>query len=322
MSATEKIVKYLLVRIIFYSGLPMILREFIQRRRVTILVFHDPHPAAASGYFNWLSRHYNIISLDQYLSAHARDVGASLPPKALVITLDDGHIENYKLLQLVKQYKIPLTIFLCSGIVNTNRHYWFRYAGLPATSESLKMISEDDRLRVLYQLGFYPEKEFPYPHALNREQIMEMQEYISFQGHTIFDPCLPGCSDQKSLEEIEQSKKQLERDFNLSINALAYPNGEYTSREVQFAQQAGYRCAVTISHGFNNGNTDLYRLRRLSVGDSDSIELLAIKASGIWAFLKYVVNKFTRRQDSIKLKLLIALEPISVEAYNPFAAIF
>ena len=300
MSAAREIAKNLLIRIIFYSGLPVIVREFIQKKKVAILLLHDPNAAIASGHFEWLARHYNIISLDQYLTARSTDAGASLPPKSLIITLDDGHIENYRLLPLLKHYKIPLTIFLCSGIVNTNRHFWFNHAGVPATSDSFKAISDDDRLRVLYQLGFDPEREFSYPQALNREQIMEMKDYVNFQGHTVFHPCLPECSDQKSMDEIEQSKKQLEREFNLSVNALAYPNGEYTDREIQFAKKAGYSCAVTTTPGFNNAKTDLFRLRRLSVGDKDDIKLLALKASGIWGYLKSVLDRVQRGHAGIK----------------------
>ena len=300
MSSFKKTVKKILVWMLFYSGLPFIFREFIQKKKITILVLHDPDVAIGSGYFVWLSRHYNIISLDKYLSTRVRGFTTRLPPKSLIITLDDGHIGNYKLLPLVKQYNIPLTIFLCSGIINTSRHYWFRFSGLPSSSESLKVIANHDRLRILSESGFYPEKEFAYPQALNRNQILEMKEYINFQTHTIFHPCLPQCSDEESLIEIEQSKRELEQKFNLSINALAYPNGDYSERDIQFAQKTGYFCGLTVGHGFNDGKTDLFKLRRLSVSDRDSMRLLAIKASGIWAFLKYVLGKLTGIKESIK----------------------
>lgn len=304
MLAATSVLKSIIVNMLFYSGLPAFIREFVQKNKVTILVLHDPRAAIASSYFAWLARHYNIISLDQYIAVRTGQNASRLPPKSLIITLDDGHIENYKLLDLAKKYNIPLTIFLCSGLVNTNRHYWFKFAGIPSTSETFKAISDLDRLRVLHQLGFHPEKEFAYPQALSRSQIIEMKEYINFQGHTVFHPCLPGCNDQTSQFEIEQSKKQLEDEFDLSINALAYPNGEYTEREIQFAQKAGYTCAVTLEHGFNDHKTDLFKLRRLSVGDKDSIKLLAIKAAGIWSFFKYIGSTLLRIKDNTKWKVI------------------
>jgi peptidoglycan/xylan/chitin deacetylase (PgdA/CDA1 family) len=284
---------------------------------VTILVLHDPKADFASRYFEWLSRHYNIIGLDQYLAFRGKQGTGRLPPKSLIITLDDGHIQNYDLLPLVKKFNIPLTIFLCSGIVNTNRHFWFRFSGLPSSSESLKLISDRDRLRVLEQVGFVPEKEFAYPQALNKHQITVMKDYINFQGHTVFHPCLPRCCDTDAMREIEQSKNQLEQEYNFSINALAYPNGDYTDREIQFAQKAGYSCAVTVSHGYNDDKTDLFRLNRLYVGDADSTKLLAVRASGVWAFLKHILSYLVRSKNRIKLKLFLVLEAIPAEVSNP-----
>lgn len=321
MPTARKVLKKILIRVLFYSGLPVIARELIQRRKVTILVLHDPKADFASRYFEWLSRHYNIIGLDQYLAFRKKDVAIRLPPKSLIITLDDGHVQNYNLLPLAKKFNIPLTIFLCSGIVNTNRHYWFRFSRLPSSSESLKLISDEDRLRVLGQVGFYPEKEFAFPQALNKAQITEMKDYINFQGHTVFHPCLPRCCDTSSMREIELSKKQLEQEYNFSINALAYPNGDYTEREIQFAEKAGYSCAVTVSHGYNDDKTDLFRLNRLYVGDGDSIKLLAVRASGVWAFLKYILSTLARSKDLVKWRLFLLLETVPAAVNNP-AGIF
>lgn len=312
MTSAKKIVKKVLIQALYYSGLPFVFRECFQKNKVTMLVLHKPNASIASRQFEWLSRHYNIISLNQYLAARTNGTTRRLPPKSLIITLDDGHIENFELLPLLKQYKITLTIFLCSGIINTNRHYWFRFSKLPSTSESLKLIPDSDRLRVLYQAGFLQEKEFESPQALNKNQIIEMKKYINFQGHTVFHPCLPQCSDQKAMAEIDQSKQQLEREFDLAINALAYPNGDYTDREVQFAKNAGYSCAVTVGHGYNDGKTDLFKLRRLYVGDNDSVKLLVVRASGVWAFLKYVYEDIKRLKSIGKWKFFLLVKTVHV----------
>ena len=265
----------------------MLFREFIQKKRVTIVFFHDPKVSVASRNFKWLSDHYNIISLNQYLSAREKGTTSQLPPKSMIITLDDGHIENYKLLSIVKDCSIAITIFLCSGIVNTNRHYWFKYSGLDSSSRALKVLPNHRRLKILSESGFEQEKEFEYPQALNKNQILEMKEYVNFQAHTVFHPCLPHCSGAEAQFEIEQSKKQLEQDFGLTINALAYPNGDYSARDIQFVRNAGYSCALNGGPGFNTDKTDLFRLNRLAVRDRENIETLAIKASGIWSFLRH-----------------------------------
>lgn len=293
MPSSKKILKRTLVAVLYYSGLPFLLREFVQKRKVTIVVFHDPSIPVTERYFRWLSAHYNIISLDKYLSARQTGDLSKLPPKALIITMDDGHLGNYKLLPLTKQYSIPITIFLCSGIVDTNRHFWFMYEKLPSSSDILKKVTEKTRVKILAESGFDREKEFEHPQALNKKQISEMKQFINFQSHTVFHPCLPQCSDEESQYEIVQSKDQLEKEFNLSVNALAYPNGDYSEREVLLARQAGYTCAALVGHGYNDAATDLFKLRRLSVSDNDDTKLLAIKASGLWSYLKYIFKTVT-----------------------------
>src|ERR1035441_10495319 len=80
-------------------------------------------------------------------------------------------------------------------------------------------------------------------------QINEMRDYVNFQSHTIFHPCLTKCNYDEAKEEILKSKIILERDYQLNINALAYPNGDYTNREIVICKSAGYKCAITVDAG-------------------------------------------------------------------------
>lgn len=285
----KKTLKKLFVKLIYYSGLPYFLREFALRNKVTIIMLHNPGADTGEIHFKWLAQHYNIISLNQYIDY--RNGKASLPSKPLIITMDDGHIGNYELLPLVKSMKIPVTIFLCSGIINTNRHYWFKYYELLTDSDVLKMVPNNKRLEYLAKSGFYQQKEFSIPQALTREQINEMKAYVNFQSHTVFHPCLNQCTDEEAWKEISESKLQLETDYNLSINAIAYPNGDFTERDIEYVKKAGYACGLTVGYGYNGRNTSIYKLKRCSVNDNESLELLAIKATGIWSYLFLIFNK-------------------------------
>ena len=88
----------------------------------------------------------------------------------------------------------------------------------------------------------------------------------------------------------------LDRRFGFHVYAFAYPNGEYTEREAQFARQAGYRCALAVGGRTNGGSADLYALRRITVDDHDGIDELVVKASGVWPWLERVSGR--RRQRS------------------------
>lgn len=280
----------LVYKILRYSGAAWLWRETVQRRKVTFLLFHDMGVADAERNFAYLKRHYNIIGLNDYLDAVRND--GELPTKAIVITFDDGHASNYALLPTIKKLQIPVTIFLCSSIVGTKRHFWFRHnAEVKNNVEAFKALPNEQRLVTLGQYGFLQEQEYGDTQALTKEQIEEMRPWVDFQSHTCFHPILPHCDSEKARKEIEDSKLQLEALFELRINALSYPNGDYSSRDIQLAKEAGYKCGITVDSGYNDKKTDLFRLKRFSVNDATTTAELMVKASGCYALLKQRMHK-------------------------------
>ena len=283
--------KKLLFKLIRFSSIPFFFREFIQKNKVTILLFHDINTEAANQAFKFLKENYNIISLDLFLEASKTNNPQLLPPKSLIITFDDGRIGNYALLPIIKKYKIPITIFLCAGIINTNRDFWFSYKHPDLNINEMKKLSTQERLEVLKGVGFSQTKIYKNSRALNKAQIKEMKEFVNFQSHTMFHPILPNCSDAEALEEIKNSKFVLENNFNLKINAIAYPNGDYSDRDILICKEAGYKLGITVDYGFNTIEMDLFSLKRLSVNDTDNIDELIVKSSGFWAFVKNNISK-------------------------------
>jgi peptidoglycan/xylan/chitin deacetylase (PgdA/CDA1 family) len=50
----------------------------------------------------------------------------SLPPKGVVVTFDDGYIDNFNFAYpILEKFKIPATIFVTSGYIERNREYWW-----------------------------------------------------------------------------------------------------------------------------------------------------------------------------------------------------
>ncbi len=109
--------KRLIFQLMRLSAIPFLIRELIQRNRVTIIAYHALDPDTAEAHFGALQRRYNLISLRDYMEARSGGGSGRLPPKALVVTFDDGHRSNYRLKPVLERYKIPATFFLCSGIV-------------------------------------------------------------------------------------------------------------------------------------------------------------------------------------------------------------
>ena len=270
------------------SLVPFFIREVIQRKKATIIVYHSIEPNIADIHFRTLKSKYNVISLGDYVRAKKIGTLDNLPPKSLVITFDDGYGSNYKLKPLFAKHQIPSTIFLCSAIVNTNRHFWFEHKIGDNNLQFLKSLPNEKRLKVLMEYGFEEKKEFKERQALSKNEIMEMTNIVDFQSHTMFHPILTRCSDARVYREISESKEDLEHNFRLKIYALAYPNGDYSDREIAIAKEAGYECGLTLDIGFNSQNTDLFRLKRIPMRDESDINELIVKTSGLWGYIRKV----------------------------------
>jgi peptidoglycan/xylan/chitin deacetylase (PgdA/CDA1 family) len=268
------------------SGIPFLLRELIQRRKITILVYHAPPGSWARNHFQALRTRYHIIALADYLRARAEDEMWRLPPKSLIITFDDGHRNNFELRQLLEELRVPITIFLCSDIVGTHHHYWWFHTRSGRELAACKRMPDAERLMFLSSRGYQQERDYPDRQALSRSEIDALKAWVDFQAHTVTHPILPACSDEKAEREIRDCKGELERQYGFNIHALAFPNGDYTEREINLARNAGYSCALTLDCGFNDQNTDLFRLRRVPLPDQASVSELLVKTSGLWGFLR------------------------------------
>lgn len=276
---------FLLLRL---TGIPFLLREIVQRRRVTILCYHDPEPGVAAAHFRFLSRSYSVIPLRRFLDWHQGKDREPMPAKALVVTFDDGHRNNYRLKDLLDRLGLPVTIFLCSGIVGTRRHYWWKANVNRDVVRRLKSLPDDERIAQLSAQGFDENREYAERQALSHDEIVAMRGRVDFQSHTRLHPILPQCSRERAIEEIASAKRELGARFGLGIYAIAYPNGDYCPRDIEIVKDAGYECALTLDAGFNTRKTNPFRLKRIAMYDDADRNEVVVKASGLWGLLNQV----------------------------------
>jgi peptidoglycan/xylan/chitin deacetylase (PgdA/CDA1 family) len=272
------------------AGMAALWRLARQGRRMTILCYHDPAPETMDVHLAWLSRHYNLVPLDAYVSWR-KGALPGLPPRPLAITLDDGHAGNARLEKVFRHYGVAPTIFLCSDIVGTQRHFWWQGVDSEAGRQRLKRLPDAARLVALRESGFEETREYPERCALSREEIDAMRQTVDFQAHTRLHPVLPMCDERRAREEITGCRRVLAERFGLESQAFAYPNGDYCERDIRLVQEAGFQYALTIDAGLNDGKTDLFRLRRILVPDNANIDELAVKACGLWAYLTRLAGK-------------------------------
>ena len=220
-----------------------------------------------------------------------------LPPNPLIVTFDDGYIDNYtNAFPVLQKFEVPATIFLTADYINTDQLFWWDevsyYMKAQGKSEpdiknllrSLKLITDDKRIEAVEDIKKSNKgvSQFSERQALNWEEVKAMSRAgIEFGSHTMSHPVLSKVEDKHELEyEIRQSKKIIEEKIEKEVIVFSYPIGggdSFSSDIKKEVKDAGYSFAVNYIHGVNiiNNGFDRFSLKRL---DMDQLSLDRFKA--------------------------------------------
>ncbi|MCJ7571143.1 MAG: polysaccharide deacetylase family protein [Candidatus Thermoplasmatota archaeon] len=251
----------------------------------------------------YLQETHEIITFEKLTQAITEK--KSLPKRAAIITFDDGYKDNYtEAFPILKKYKIPATIFLTTGHIETNEIFWWNKIGYILCNTKLKKIELEDlgdisppsienisySLRMIYQkFKKIPEdkknklinlliqkSDIKIPKGLNKDLMMswdnirEMNENgIDFGAHTVTHPILTNLSLDQAKLEIVESKKIIEKRLNKTITTFCYPNGfanDYNSDIIKILKDNGFICSVTAIPKMVTMKSDLFELGRLPPG--------------------------------------------------------
>lgn len=189
----------------------------------------------------WLKRTgYQVIRLQDYIDCRLKN---RLPPeRAVIITIDDGYADNWKLAYpVLHQYGFPATLFAVSQCVG-GRNTWAEYDGLAGRP------------------------------MLNWQELHELQANgIDIGAHTRTHPSLPAIPPEQALEEMTGSRQALEQGLGKPICLFSYPYGKHSPQVQALAEQAGFQAACSTDEGKNSLVTSLYRLRRVEIRGSDNL---------------------------------------------------
>ena len=176
-----------IAQLVRWSGLAWVVRTTVARRRVSILLYHDPDPGVFERHLAFLAERYRFVSLDRVVDCLESGAWSELPRQALVITLDDGARRHAELADHCRRHRVVPTIYVCTGVVGTNRHFWFRDVPRGAVPRELPHAELTARVEAL---GFDREREYPESErqALSRDELAQMRDAVDFQSHTRFHP--------------------------------------------------------------------------------------------------------------------------------------
>lgn len=256
----------------------------------------------------FLRKKYNFISL-KYFSDVLNGRKEDLPDNAIIITIDDGYWDNYTFAyQLLKKYAIPATIFVVTDFITQKIWLWsnkleyilketqkkkFKFPLGNTTEEFLvdtfpnwhksqlkifnycSRISDEQKNDLLNELALYlkvnvPDQTVGDFQPLTWEQIKEMNANgIHFGSHTCSHPILSRLTIEKLKYEIVQSKREIEKRLDTTVDLFCYPNGcleDFTATTIDMLRGASYSAAVTTVPGYNviKGQNP-FLLKRISI---------------------------------------------------------
>jgi peptidoglycan/xylan/chitin deacetylase (PgdA/CDA1 family) len=253
-------------------------------------------------HLDYLSSRYEILSLSRVARLMAR--GQTPPAGTAVITIDDGYYDAYEVaFPILRKYRAPATIFVATGFVDGWSWMWtdkMRYMTARTTLSELQVQVEGQILRLTCQDGPSRLKSAASVNALLKklpndvkernidrlakdfgvelpkappddfapvtwEQLREMAAGgVEAGSHTVTHPILTNVEPLRLECEMRDSKSRLENMLGREAPLFCYPNGALNARVRRAVADAGYKCAVSTSHGLNNQDCDILALRRIS----------------------------------------------------------
>lgn len=113
--------------------------------------------------------------------------------------------------------------------------------------------------------------------CLTWEQLRNLSmDGVHIESHSASHGKLAQCHGRELREELENSKKILEREVGRTVKAISYPGGSYNEAVMEAAREAGYMVGFTTENGFCRyplDDPDVYRLPRYSLYGDTTAEI-------------------------------------------------
>lgn len=235
-------------------------------------------------------RHYRPVSLGQ-VRAHLEG-RAELPRSAVLLTFDDGYRNVARhALPFLRRLGVPSVVFPVAGAVESGAWLWtseveWRRSATPdfgTLRKWLKALPVSERRSWLARE--FPERE---PRPLCDYSLAGWNELaealasglVAIGSHGLSHEPLTTCDGRELGEELGRSRRLISERLNVEVDAVAYPNGDWSSSVVAVARDVGYRLGFTTAARHVRENDDALLLPRILVGRADAPEVLASRLAG------------------------------------------
>ncbi len=259
-----------------------------------------------------LSEKYKVLTVDEfhlYLKNNKK-----FPRNSILITFDDGYADNYiEALPILEKYNLQALFYIATGTLNTaNEFWWDAVERIVLLSESfpdreymllgnkkyliqnlndslklelynsilanLRIMKSDARDKIIRELAiiFNSTKQRASHRALTFDELKKMNQSKSavIGAHTNLHPSLASLSYDEQMEEINLSKRLLEKILESNIIHFSYPFGtakDYNSNTLSIVNKLGFELAAANYPSLVDKHTHPFQFPRFLVRNWDII---------------------------------------------------
>lgn len=234
---------------------------------IPVLMYHhiNPHkgdmftvtPEVFEGQMAYLAKAgYKTLSLNELFTFIKGDL--NLKQKAIVITFDDGWLDNFiYAYPVLEKYRLRATVFVVTDWIEKSSEKSNGIpVAIPTNEESKSLVEKGEEEKVV----------------LTWELIRKMTDsgLLDFFSHTKSHLFCNQLSEQELLTELGESKRILEERLGRPCLYLCWPYGLYSDTAISIARETGYKALFTIERGAVKAGSDPLAIKRNLVEDNVS----------------------------------------------------
>jgi peptidoglycan/xylan/chitin deacetylase (PgdA/CDA1 family) len=253
----------------------------------------------------------NVVPLEPALDALAN--GRPLPPRAVAITFDDGYRDTLRLAApLLVDLRLPATCFLVPDLLSGLTRAWWELLAWALLRGTREVVSWEGRRLQLHGVTERRAAAVTIAELLKRrpqrvrdEALAELvaacrpegdlddralflgwdgarellRHGLSVASHSRRHTILSQETGAEQRRDLAESRRALERELDVQVRLLAYPNGlrqDYDATTIEAARSAGYSYALTTMRGRNRTSTAPFELRRYVMQPERGVAGLAL----------------------------------------------
>ena len=190
----------------------------------------------------YVQQHWQLTDMDTYVrECHTN-------PHLATVTFDDAYYNLYTFGQgVLNELKIPVTVFVPVYHVGSDNCWDEEVPGY-------------QKIETLSWLGI---------------EELSQNPLFTFGSHGMTHVSLRHLSKEETVKDLQESKQLLEDHLQKPVNYFAFPFGQrkdFGCATPELLQQIGYKAAFTTLWKLNNLHENPYRLRRVEVRPTDTME--------------------------------------------------